>query len=249
MISKGISFKRHRFPPAVICHAVWLCFRFTLSFRDLEEMLAQRGIDASYETIRCWTLKFGLKIARNLKRRRTAPSPRWHLDEMVVKVGGRYMYLWRAVDDEGEVLDMIMQHKRDIAAALKLLKRLIWSQKMTPELVTTDGLKSYASALEALGLKERHRPGRLRENNRAENSHLPIRRRERKMQGFKSQRSAQKFLTTHAAVYNTFNTERHLISRKTPSSIPRECLRGVGGCHYRSLKTGVWASCNPLKLT
>jgi transposase-like protein len=215
MVLGGISYKRHRFPPDIICYAVWLYFRFTLSFRDVEELLAERGIDVSYETIRCWTLKFGPKIARNLKRCRLAPSPRWHLDEMVVKVRGRHMYLWRAVDDEGEVLDMIIQHRRDTGAALKLLKRLIWSQKIVPEKVTTDGLKSYGAALDELGLRERHRAGRLRENNRAENSHLPIRRRERKMQGFKSQRSAQKFLTTHAAVYNTYNTERHLVSRKT----------------------------------
>jgi putative transposase len=211
----AISFKRHRFPPDLICHAVWLYFRFTLSLRDVEEMLAQRGFDVSYETIRCWTIKFGPAIARNLKRRRSAPSGRWHLDEMVVKIRGQHMYLWRAVDDEGEVLDMIVQHRRDTEAALKLLKRLLWSQGTTPEVIVTDGLKSYVSALDDLGLLERYRLGRLRENNRAENSHLPMRRRERKVQGFKSQRSAQRFLTTRAAVYNTFNTERHLISRKT----------------------------------
>jgi transposase-like protein len=215
VIPNAISFKRHRFPPDIIRHAVWLYFRFTLSFRDVEELLAERGIDVRYETIRCWTLKFGPKIARNLKRLRPRPSPRWHLDEMVVKVRGRVMYLWRAVDDEGEVLDMIMQHRRDAEAALKLIKRLIWSRRMVPKTVTTDGLLSYAAALADLGLEDRHRPGRLRENNRADNAHLPIRRRERKMQGFRSQRSAQKFLTTHAAVYNTFNTERHLISRRT----------------------------------
>jgi transposase-like protein len=215
VIPKAISFKRHRFPPDIIRHAVWLYFRFTLSFRDVEELLAERGIDVSYETIRCWTLKFGPQIARNLKRLRPRPSPHWHLDEMVVKVRGRAMYLWRAVDDEGEVLDTILQHRRDAEAALKLTKRLIWSQRMVPETITTDGLQSYAAALADLELADRHRPGRLRENNRAENSHLPIRRRERKMLGFRSQRSAQKFLTTLAAVYKTFNTERHLVSRKT----------------------------------
>jgi putative transposase len=178
-----LSFKRHRFPSDIICYGVWLYFRFTLSFRDVEEMLAQRGIDVSYETVRCWTIKFGPQITRNLKRRRPAPSSRWHLDEMVVNIRGKRMFLWRAVDDEGEVLDMIVQHRRDTAAALKLLKRLLWSQKMTPAEGVTDGLKSYVSVLTELGLQERHRPGRLRENNRAENSHLPIRRRERKMQG------------------------------------------------------------------
>jgi len=212
---RPISFKWHRFPPDIIRYGVWLYFRCTLSFRDVEELLAERGIDVSYETIRCWTIKFGPSIARNLKRRRPMPTAQWHLDEMVVNIRGRRMYLWRAVDDEGEVLDMIVQHRRDTAAALKLLKRLIWSQKMEPTVVVTDGLRSYVSALTELGLEDRHRPGRLRENNRAENSHLPIRRRERKMQGFKSRRSAQRFLTAHAAVYNTFNTERHLISRST----------------------------------
>src|ERR1700742_1453354 len=104
-----LLFKRHRFPPEIIRYAIWLYFRFTLSFRDVEEMLAQRGIETSYETIRMWTIKFGPQIAMNLKRRRHAPSPRWHLDEMVSSIGGRRMYLWRAVDDEGEVLDMIVQ--------------------------------------------------------------------------------------------------------------------------------------------
>jgi len=212
---KPLSFKRHRFPADIIRHAVWLYFRFTMSFRDVEELLAQRGIEVSYETIRCWTIKFGPQIARNLKRRRPSPSPRWHLDEVVCKIGGKRMYLWRAVDDEGEVLDLVVQRKRDTDAALKLLKRLLKNQPVEPETITTDGLGSYASALRILGLEDRHRPGRLRENNRAENSHLPIRRRERKMQLFKSQASAQRFLTSHAAIYNTFYTQPHLIRRST----------------------------------
>jgi putative transposase len=214
-LMKPISFKRHRFPADVIRHAVWLYFRFTLSLRDVEELLAERGIDVSYETIRCWTIKFGPQFARRLKKLRPAPSPRWHLDEMVCSVGGKRMWLWRAVDDEGEVLDMVMQRARDTEAALKLLKRLVRNQPVRPQRIVTDGLKSYPAALAVLGLADLHLPGGLQENNRAENSHLPIRRRERKQLGFKSQASAQRFLTSHAAIYNTFYTGRHLTSRRT----------------------------------
>ena len=135
------------------------------------------------------------------------------------------MYLWRAVDDEGEVLDLVIQHRRDTNAALKLLKRLLRNQPVEPVSITTDGLSSYAAALKALELTDLHRPGRLRENNRAENSHLPIRRRERKMQGFKSQASAQRFLTTHAAIYNTFYTQPQRIRRQTLRQFRGEALR------------------------
>ena len=222
---RPISFKRHRFPPDVIRCAVWLYFRFTLSIRDVEELLAQRGIEVSREAVRCWVIKFGPLIAANLRRRRTPPTGRWHLDEMVVRIGGRRMYLWRAVDDEGEVLDVLVQKRRNKHAALKFLRKLLRNHGIHPETITTDKLASYRAAVRNLGLTSRHRPGGMRANNRAENSHLVIRRRERKQQKFKSQCSAQRFLATHGAVYNTFNLQPHLIRRSTLRQFRAEAHR------------------------
>ena len=208
------SYSRHRFPPAIIQHAIWLYLRFALSYRDVEELLAERGLDVSYETVRRWVLKFGPAIARRLRRLRPRASDRWHLDEMVVRSAGQRMYLWRAVDHEGEVLDIRVQRRRDQRAALRLLRKLLRKHGFAPKLLVTDRLGSYGSALRHLHLTCLHEQG-LRKNNRAENSHQVVRRRERKIQRFKSPRSAQHFLSMHAAVHNTFNLQRHLISGST----------------------------------
>ena len=209
-----LSYSRHRFPPALIQHAIWLYLLFTLSYRDVEDLLAERGVDVSHESVRRWVLKFGPMIARRLRGNRPRPSDRWHLDEMVVRIAGKHMYLWRAVDHEGEVLDMLVQRRRDKRAALRLMRKLLRKQGFAPKLLTTDKLGSYGAAFRHLGLTCHHEQG-LRKNNRAENSHQAVRCRERKMQRFKSAGSAQRFPSIHAAVYNNFNLQRHLISRST----------------------------------
>jgi putative transposase len=209
-----ISFARHQFPPDIIRHAVWLYLRFTLSFRDVEDLLTERGLDLSYETVRRWVLKFGPLFAKELRRRRHRSTSRWHLGEMAVLIGGRQFWLWRAVDDEGEVLDLLVQRRRDARAAARLMRKLLKKHGFVPDILVTDKLRSYGAAKTQLRLSVRHEQG-LRKNNRAENSHLPVRRRERKMQRFKSPGSAQRFLAVHAAVQNTFNVQRHLVSRNT----------------------------------
>ena len=211
---KTTPYHGFRFPKAIIQHAIWLYLRFTLSLRDVEELLAERGIVVTYETVRVWVARFGPLIARRLRRRRGPSSGIWHLDEMFVKIAGRQMYLWRAVDSEGEVLDMLVQSRRDKAAAMRLMRKLLKNQGMAPTELVTDRLRAYGAAARELGLSAEHIQGK-RKNNRAEGSHVPIRLRERKMLGFRSPGSAQRFLAAHAAVANTFTTCRHLISAAT----------------------------------
>ena len=207
-----ISYRRHRFPPHIIQNAVWLYARFTLSYRDIEDLLAERGLDISYETVRRWFLKFGSPIARNLTASRPTPSDHWHLDEMVIVIRGKKYWLWRAVDNEGEVLDFLMQPRRNSKAAAKLMRKLLKKQGAVPTRIVTDKLRSYHVALKAIGLTAEHIDNK-RSNNHAENSHQPVRRRERKMQRFKSPGSAQRFLNVQSATYNNFYFQRHLLNR------------------------------------
>jgi putative transposase len=207
-------YRGFRFPGPIIQHAVWSYARFTLSLRDVEDLLAERGITVSYETIRVWVTRFGPQIARRLRRQRGRPSDTWHLDEMFVRIRGRRMYLWRAVDAEGEILEVLVQSKRDRHAALRLMRKLLKKHGVAPAILVTDRLGAYSAAVRELGLSSAHVRGK-RKNNRAESSHVPIRQRERKMQGFRSAGSAQRFLAIHAAVANTFTTCRHLVSAKT----------------------------------
>ena len=210
-----LSYSGYRFPAEIIKRAVWMYLRFTLSFHDVEELLAERGIEVTYESVRRWVLTFGPQIARRLRAQRPRPHSRWHLDEMAVRIGGKQMYLWRAVDAEGEVSDVLLQAKRDAKAAQKLMRKLLKRQGMAPDDWVTDKNPAYGAAIRALKLTRIPHTRRKRANNRAESSHVPVRRRERKLQGFKSPRSAQRFVSLHAATYNLFTMPRHLVSSRT----------------------------------
>ena len=205
------TYKRHRFPPDIISYAVWLYFRFNLSHRDIEDLLAQRGIIVSYESIRLWCIKFGRNYARRLKRRHTGYGDTFYIDEVFVKINGKQHYLWRAVDQEGEVIDVFLQSCRDGSAAKRFFKRLLRGQGGAPRQIVTDKLRSYVVAHRELIPETIHNTARYA-NNRAELSHQPTRVRERGMRRFKSTAQAQRFLTVHAAVYNLFNLGRHLVS-------------------------------------
>ncbi len=202
-MSKSVIYKRHRFPAEIIAHAVWLYFRFPLSLRLVEEMLLERGVLVSYETVRRWALKFGPDYARRLKRKRPSQRDIWHLDEVVVTISGQKHWLWRAVDQDGYVLDEIVQTRRDTKAAKRLLRRLLKKQGCPPRRLITDKLGSYSAARRQILPAVEHRSHKGL-NNRAENSHLPLRRRERAMQGFRSSGGLQRFTVVFSAVRNLF---------------------------------------------
>lgn len=204
-------YKRHRFPPEIIQYAVWLYHRFNLSHRDIEDLLAQRGITVSYESIRLWCNNFGSKYAQRLRRKHQGYGDTFYIDEVFVRIRGKQHYLWRAVDQDCEVVDAFLQKRRDGKAAKRFFKRLLKNHKGEPRKIVTDKLRSYGVAHRELIPETIHDTSQYA-NNRAELSHEPTRVRERGMRRFKSMQQAQRFLGAHAAVYNLFNLGRHLVS-------------------------------------
>ena len=203
-------YQGYRFPPEIISHAVWLYYRFTLSLRDVEDLLAQRGIVVSYETIRQWCEKFGPGYAARLKRRQGRLGDTWHLDEVFVTIRGRRQYLWRAVDQDGDLVDILVQPRRNRRASEKFFRKLLQGQGCEPRRLVTDKLRSYAAAHRVVLPSVIHDTSQYA-NNRAEVSHQPTRRRERQMQRFKSAAQAQRFLAVHGLVGNLFRVGRHLL--------------------------------------
>ena len=226
MTSHVPSYHGYRFPPEIISHAVWLYHRFGLSFRDAEDLLAQRGVTVTYETIRRWCHTFGPDYARTLRRRRGRMGDTWYLDELFVTIQGQRQYLWRAVDQDGDVIDILVQSRRDCHAAARFFRKLSKGQGRGPLRLITDKLRGYAAAHRTVMPSVIHST-RQYENNRAEVSHQPTRQRERQMRRFKSATHAQRFLSVQGVVLNLFRVGRHL-------------LRAV---HHRLLRTrafGVW---------
>ena len=209
-------FRYFKTSPEVIRLAVMMYVRFPLSLRNVEDLLHERGIEVSHETVRYWWNRFGPMFAAEIRRKRASrlrawPQWQWHLDEMFVKINGVTHYLWRAVDHEGEVLEAYVTKRRDRQAALKFLRKAM-KRFGKPKAIVTDRLRYYRAAFKKLGIEGDQEVGRWL-NNRAENSHLPLRRRERAMLRFRQMRSLQKFATVHSSVHNHFNLDRHLNPR------------------------------------
>ena len=211
MTAASSLYKGHRYPDEIIGHCVWLYHRFPLSFREVEELMFQRGVVVSYETIRAWCAKFGQGYANQLRRRRPRPGDKWHLDEVFVKINGAQRYLWRAVDQHGNVLDVLVQSRRNALAAKKFFRKLLKGLRYVPRVIVTDKLASYQVAHRELVPSVAHRRSRYL-NNRAENSHQPTRHRERAMKRFTSPGHAQRFLSAFSGISPHFRPRRHLLS-------------------------------------
>ena len=216
-------YRGHRFPAEVIAHAVWLYFRFPLSLRMVEDLLAARGMIVSHETVRRWAEKFGRDFANEVRRRAPQFGDKWHLDEVVVAINGEKHWLWRAVDQDGFVLDALVQSRRDRGAAERLLRKLLRKQARAPRVLVTDKLGSYGAARTDMGMKFEHRQHKGL-NNRAENSHQPTRRRERIMKRFKSPRQLQRFVSIHDPIANLFHFPRHALSASDYRALRADAL-------------------------
>ena len=216
-------YKRHRYPADIISHTVWLYFRFSLSCRDVEELMAARDVILSYETVRRWTLKFGQQYANELRRRRPQPGDKWHVDEVFLKINGKTAYLWRAVDQHGTILDILVQSRRNKAAAVKFFRKLLKGCTYVPRVLSTDQLASYDAAKREILVDGEHRQHK-RLNNRAENSHQPTRQRERTMRRFKSAGHAQRLLSAHGPIRELLSSSGSTggarLSRGTQPAIP-----------------------------
>ena len=204
-------YKNHRFLGEIISHGVWLYYHFTLSYRDVEEFLFERGVTVSHEAVRQWCRKFGQAYANQLHRRRPRPGDKWHLDEVLLTINGERHYLWRAVDQDDNVLDILVQRRRNKRAAKKFFRKLLKGLTYVSRVIITDKLKSYGAAKREILPGVEHRQSRYL-NNRCENSHRPPRQRARRMQGFKSAGHAQRFLSAHGPIVQPFRPRRHLLS-------------------------------------
>jgi putative transposase len=205
------SYRGFRYPPEIITEAVWLYYCFSLSLREVELILAQRGVEVSYETIRQWSYRFGQEFATKLRWRRPRPGDKWHMDEVFVRIQGKQHYLWRAVDQDGNVLDILVQSRRNTKAAKRFFRKVLKGLQYVPRVIVSDQLKSYGAAKKTILPGVEHRQSRYL-NNRAENSHRPTRKRERHMQRFKSARQAQRFLSAHGPLYQHFRPRRHTMT-------------------------------------
>lgn len=210
MKSTPNPYSGYRYPAEIISHAVWLYFRFALSYRDVEEILAARGVVVSYEAVRQWCLKFGQHYANKIRHRRGNLGDTWFMDEVFVTINGGRHYLWRAVDQDGDVLDILVQKHRDRKAAKRFFRKLLKGMRYSPRVIVTDKLRSYGAAKKEIMPDVTHQQGKW-QNNRAENSHQPTRQRERQMRRFKSPGHAQRFLSAYGPINNLFRVSRHLL--------------------------------------